>query len=208
LDFRIASKKVSCALHSKQLGPLRVAFRKLKTNLDVYRFWGGEIVVSERFISLVHQGECSGAKFLPIVDAKDDYVTSPFEFSNSQNKVSIEGKANPGRRRNLAQLTFESKPIVVSQGSQFGETPFDKDNKDYHRCDAGVIAGRRLISTLSVLRSSWDGSDLCRTDVYVGGQRQGLFRPQQLIVVSKRLFQAMRKQEIKGIQFEVADVVL
>jgi hypothetical protein len=246
-DFRIVSKKVSCALHSKQLGPLRVAFHKLKANLDVYRFWGGEIVASERFVSLVHKGEFSGAAFFPVVDAKDEHLTSPFEFSNSpagleilsiaarqdmspgnwdfwlwlnseaqkplvkkmrlQNKASIKGKVNQDHRRNLAQLVFGSKPIMVSQQSRFGETPFDTENSDYHRCDAGVIAGRRLISRLSVLRSSWDGSDLCRTDIYVGGQRQGLFRPHQLVVLSKALFQAVRKYEIKGIQFEVADVV-
>jgi len=236
-----------CALCSTQIGPLRIAFRKLRRNLDVYRLWGGELIVSERFTSLINKGGFSGGAFFPISDATDDDLTSPLEFSDSpaglevlssaadkqmspgdwafwrwlnseaqkallermlaQKKSAAKGNEGTGSRRNLAQLVLRSKPLAVSEQSRFGATPFDTDTKDYHQCDAGVIAGRRLISPLSVLRSSWDRSDLCRTDVYVAGQRQGLFRPYQLFVVSKKLLEALQHQGMKGFQFEVVGMV-
>jgi len=246
-DFRINHKNVSCALHSKQIGPLRIAFRKLTRNLDIYRLWGGELVVSEDFVSLNNNGQFSGGVFFPVIDVRNDDLSSPLQFSDSpvgleilsiaadkqmspgswkfwewlndeaqkplldrmlgQKKDTIRNGETSSAGRNLAQLVLRSNPLQISDPTQFGETPFDKENKDYHQCDGGVIAGRRLISPLSVLRSSWDGSDLCRTGIHVGGRRHGLFRPHQLLVVSKRLFQAMLKHEMKGFQFEIVEMI-
>jgi hypothetical protein len=46
-------------------------------------------------------------------------------------------------------------PLEVSKESHFGATPFDGERIGYHRCNAGEIAGMRLISPMSVSDNSW-----------------------------------------------------
>jgi hypothetical protein len=50
------------------------------------------------------------------------------------------------------------------------------------------------------------GSDVCQTDLFFGG-RQGLFRPWRHLVISKRLFDAMRETKMKSFQFEIVKMV-
>lgn len=147
-------------------------------------------MVSERLANLTSNGQFSGSALFPISD-----ITEGKQSVNERNAPS----------RNLSQLVVQSKPLEVTMHSRFGETPFDTESGGYHRCAAGVIAGLRPISLLSIVRSSWDGSDVCRTSVYMSG-RGGLFRPYQLLVVSKRVFTAIQKQAMKGFQFEVVAV--
>jgi hypothetical protein len=81
--FRRVHKKAPCALRSKQVDPIRMPFDKLKRGEDVYRLWGGELIVSERFVTLTNTGEFSGGVFFPISDVTTDELTSPLEFSGS-----------------------------------------------------------------------------------------------------------------------------
>src|SRR2546425_3391273 len=186
-DFRLVPGKVRCGLASNQVGSLRLPFGKLKRNRDLYRIWGGELVVSERLASLIIDRQFSGSALFPITNIND----------------RNQGKAP---RRNLSQLVLQSNPLdEVAAHSRFGETPFDTESGGYHRCAAGVIAGLRPISPLSIIRSSWDGSDLCRTAVYVSARR-GLFRPYQLLVVSKKFLMALQEHAMKGFQFEVVEI--
>ena len=245
--FRVVRKTHSCGLSSKQVGPLKLPFKKLKSGEDVYRVWGGELVVSERFVALVYAGGFSGTVVFPVSDVAKNDLTSPLEFTswpagreilaiaatknlsptdwafwqwlnNEASKPllerliaqmnSINGKRHPGTdsKGNFAQLVLRSKPLQVSGDSRFGATPFDAKAIGSHRCDAGAISGLRPISQVSIVRSSWDGSDLCRTGVYVGA-RQGLFRPYQLFIVSKRLLDALLQERINGLRFEVVEMV-
>jgi hypothetical protein len=190
-DFRVIPGKIRCGLGSNPVGSLKLPIRKFKRNLDLYRIWGGELVVSGRLASLTSNGQFSGSSLLPISDI-------------NEGKQSVnEGNAP---RRKLSQLVLQSKPLEVAAHSRFGRTPFDTESDGYHRCAAGVIAGLRPISPLSIVRSSCDGSDLCRTAVYVS-RRVGLFRPYQLLVVSKRFLTAMKGQAMRGFQFEVVEIV-
>jgi hypothetical protein len=186
-DFRVVPGKVRCGLASNQVGPLRLPFGKFKRNRDLYRVWGGELIVSERLANLINNGQFSGSALLPVTNIKE----------------GIQAKAP---RRNLSQLVLQSNPLEVTGHSRFGETPFDTESGGYHRCAAGVIAGLRPISPVSIVRSSWDGSDLCRTAVYVS-VRRGLFRPHQLLLVSRKFLMALREQAMKGFQFEAVEVV-
>jgi len=182
-DFRVVPGKVRCGLASNQVGSLRVPFGEFKRSRDLYRIWGGELVVSERLANLINNGQFSGSALLPITNI-------------NQAKAPM---------RNLSQLVLQSKPLEVAEHSRFGETPFDTESGGYHRCAAGLIAGLRPISPLSIIRSSWDGSDLCRTAVYVGARR-GLFRPYQLLVVSKKFLMALRNHAMRGFQFEAIEI--
>lgn len=185
-DFRVVPEKVRCGLGSSQIGSLRLPFNKLKPNREIYRIWGGELIASERLTNLIIKGQFSGSALAPISD------TAGIDQGKSTN-------------RNFSQLILESEPLEVAANTRFGETPFDTESGGYHRCGAGVIAGLRPISPLSIMRSSWNGSDLCRTAVYVS-VRVGLFRPHQLLVVSKKFLMALQEHAMKGFQFEVVGV--
>jgi hypothetical protein len=51
-----------------------------------------------------------------------------------------------------------------------------------------------------------DGADMCQTDLYFGG-RQGRFNPYRQLIVSKRLFEAMRQNKITKVEFEIVALV-
>lgn len=186
-EFRIVRQRGPCSIRAKQIGALRFPYRKLGSTRDIFRLWGGELVVSDRFKDLIDKNEFTGATFIPTCDA-----TRP-------------NRSNSRAKGEFAQLCIQSKPLLVSERTRFGATPFDTQRSGFDHCEGGTIAGDRPISQISVAASSWDGSDLCTTDVYVGG-RGGLFRPHQLLVVSKRVLEAFQGRGIKGFQHEVVEL--
>jgi hypothetical protein len=183
--FQVVKVNLPCSLGAR-IDVLRLPLHKFK-NRDIYRLWGGEIVVTRRFADLVSDGSFSGATFLSVANGKRGRVRLPVE-------------------NNLAQLVLQSKPLVVSEDTRFGDTPFDNASYGFRRCNAGTIAGWNLISPVTVVRSSWDSSDLCFTDVYVGG-RSGLYRSYRELIVSKRLFNSLQKHRINKFDFEVVELV-
>jgi hypothetical protein len=106
--------------------------------------------------------------------------------------------------RNFKELTVQSAPLAVSGNVVFGDAPFRKPS-ELCKCQFGEIRGQ-LLSALSVGAFSWDGSDICQTDLFFGGRR-GLFRPHRCLVVSSKLFKAMHKAGMKGFDFEIAEMV-
>jgi hypothetical protein len=114
--------------------------------------------------------------------------------------------ADASAAQSYSQLIVQSTPLTVSSNTVIGSKPFRPQYGYSCKCGFGNVRGRMLISALSVIGSSWDGSDVCRSDVYVGG-RAGLFRPSRLLVVSKRLFDAMRKEDMKGFNFEIVEML-
>jgi hypothetical protein len=106
----------------------------------------------------------------------------------------------------FVQLTVESAPLTVADKTLFGSKPFRPGSGESCNCGFGEVRGNGLLSPLSVIGSSWDRSDICRSDVYVSG-KSGLFRPWRLLVISKRLFDAMRQAEMKGFDYEAVEMV-
>lgn len=103
------------------------------------------------------------------------------------------------------QLIVNSKPISVSSETAFGAMPFRLGSGESCRCSFGEVRGKSLLSQLFVPGESWNGADISRTDIYVGGN-SGLFRPWQLLVFSGRLFGEMRNSGIKGFDFEIVQI--
>jgi hypothetical protein len=64
------------------------------------------------------------------------------------------------------------------------------------------VSGLNLLSELQVVRTLWDGSDVCCTKQMVG-QRGGLLRRVPLIVISPRLAKLLLKEKIKGFKVEI-----
>jgi hypothetical protein len=102
------------------------------------------------------------------------------------------------------QLKVESSPLAVAEPTVFND-PFFGGLQHYCKCEFGEIHGR-LCSRLYIKRSSWDGADICRTNFFFGG-RQGLFRPYRELIVSKRLFDAMKKSKVTKVKFEIVELV-
>ena len=186
MEFQIVRQKTPCSIRARQIGTLRFPYRKLGSAREIFRFWGGELVVSDRFVDLVQQHKFTGATFSPTCDtAKPD--------------------RSARRRKEFAQLRIESKPLSVTEGTRFGATPFDAQRTGYQHCEGGTIAGQKPISEVSILGSSWDGSDFCQTEIYVGG-RGGLFRPHRLLIVSKRVIDALESRRLKGFRYEIVGI--
>jgi hypothetical protein len=188
-EIRTVPRLVPCGLCSRQATPLRLPLSRLPRSRDLVMLWGGEIVLSERFCSLLASEACLGSELRPVVGRGKKRSASESNY-----------------RSGPCQLTIHSTPVEVSKECRFGDNPFDFESSGSYRCPSGEIAGLNLLSALKVEKSSWDGSDISRTRIYVGG-RQGLFRPRQLLLVSKRLFHALRGATVKGFDCEVVELV-
>ena len=238
-------KTKRCAISSRQVGPLRFPFQKMRKGCDIFMLWGGELVVSERLAQLIENGRFTGGRVQPIWNTGVDPKTMP-SLSDVPTGVELLKRANENgfgpadkvywswleedaqlplldkalweqmelqqsRRAkaspaaSFAQLTIQSTPLAVSEKTLFGSMPFRPGSGESCNCEFGEVRGKGLLSPLSVIGSSWDGSDICRSDFYLGS-RGGLFRPWRPLVISKRLFDAMRQVKMKGFDFEVVEV--
>ncbi len=234
---------LSCALSSRQIGPLHFPFLKF-VKRDIFSLWGGETIISERLAKLIEGGGFKGGKARPIWNTRRG-AQSLQDLSDCPTGMSLLARAKtiglvPGDRafwswleadeqlpdlekalweqmeiwearrsgppptRVYFELKVDSPPLQVAVQTVLGD-PFFGGLMDHCQCENGEIRGM-LCSRLSIKASSWDGSDICQTDLFFGG-RQGLFRPWRPIVVSKRLFDAMREGKMKLFQFEIVEMV-
>jgi len=236
-------RPLTCALGSRQVGPMHYPFGKL-TKRDLISLWGGETVISERLAKLIDDGGFRGGKIEPIwntargakaLPALSDTPSGAELISRAESlgmKVSdrqfwswLESKEQlPAFDRalwqektlaeqkrptataphNYFQLTVESSPLAVAEPTVLAD-PFFGGLQHHCKCEFGEIHGR-LCSCLYVERSSWNGADICRTDLFFGG-RQGLFRPYRQLIVSKKLFDAMKANKVTKAQFEIVELV-
>ncbi len=121
-----------------------------------------------------------------------------------EKKFAEEGRTAVPPSRRYFQLRVESPPVAVAERTVLVD-PFIGGSQHHCKCDLGEIYAR-IFSRLYVKRSTWDGSDICQTDLYFGG-RQGLFRPFRHLMVSKKLFERMNQERIKKFQFEIVELV-
>jgi hypothetical protein len=236
-------KCLTCALGSRQVGPLHFPFLKF-VKRDIFSLWGGETILSERMADLIREGGFSGASLQPVWNTRSgsrsllDLADSPtglellahakrmglepsdkafwswleskeqlprFDQALSEIKEIAESRHSGSEpARSYFQLVVQSSPIRVCEPTVLGD-PFFGGNLDRCKCEFGEIRGP-INSVLYTEASSWDGSDLCQTDLYFGG-RQGCFRPWRQLVISKRLLDAMRQSKMKGFKFEIVEMV-
>lgn len=104
------------------------------------------------------------------------------------------------------QLIITSRRGHVVPPTRFGVGPFDDDPEHEYVCPLGHVSGLNVLSELHVARSSWDGSDMAVTKNLVGA-RQGLLVPAPLILISRRLWRALKAEKVKGWKIEVAHLV-
>ena len=119
--------------------------------------------------------------------------------------------AQPGHRY---QLRLEKATVRVDARTEFGSTPTDRlsgrregaTSIGSHRCPLGHTLGLNALSPLYVDRSSWDGSEIVRTEQLVG-ERVGVFVPRPFVLISSGVYRALVANAIKGFRVEVAHLV-
>ncbi len=189
--FRVYLEKATdlrCALGSRQTGPLVIPPKKLLKSRDIFTTWSGEIVASPRIADIIESS--TGTLLQPI-----------------WNSLRGARSASAARLSSFRQWVVRSRPLMVCDPTKFGSNPF-REETEHCKCPLGngEVKGLNLLSGLSVRRSSWDGSDACTTDVFMG-TRRGLFRPDRPLVISQRLFRKLQNAGLRGISFEVVELI-
>ena len=104
------------------------------------------------------------------------------------------------------QCVVTSQPIPTISPTRFGIHPFDEDVEGRYRCPLGHVSGQSLLSEVFVLSSDYDGSDINITDDMVG-IRRGLLVPSPLLLISPKLWQVLKANDIKGYRIDVAHLI-
>jgi len=95
------------------------------------------------------------------------------------------------------QLQVDESKATIAQGSLFGSDPIDPEAIGENACPLGHTLGANQLSQLQVLRASRSVDDFSLTSQYVG-VRQGVFRPRQLILLSRAAFEILDNAKIRG----------
>jgi hypothetical protein len=103
---------------------------------------------------------------------------------------------------------FPRKHVRISEPTVVGIKPCDADERGEYRCRQGDTIGLNLLSELSISRADYfDGpADIVGTKEYIGC-RQGVLRPERCVVISRRVWEIMIANRIRGAHFEVANIV-
>ena len=173
-----------CEAGALQVSELALNTRRIPKGQDVARTISGEIVVSQRCWDLVQKYHLTGLELGPV------------------------RHIGPHKQRQVPwyQLVVKSRSVDISKETRVGINPFDDDAGGRYRCPEGHVIGLNLLSEASIVRSSYEGSDFAQTKQLVGDCR-GLLRPEPIRIVSKKVFQVLRRERLKGVGFEVAHLV-
>ena len=142
-----------------------------------------EWCVSNRFVEACQQGGLLGAAFAPIVEFKN-----PSTVSKGWHQLRITGNAG-----------------TLSSSTKLGADPFSPSKCNW-RCPLGHSRVTEFLSEIYLNRTEWNGTDIALTaDLF--GQGRNLLRPTPLIIISQKMFRALRVANIKGFSCEIAHLV-
>lgn len=177
-----------CGSGSMQLTELLIDQSKLTkfVNLAFVQTIAEELLFSLRFIEELDALNVTGTKF--------GLIRS---FRNSDHII-----------RMWKQLIGTSHMVDIVQPTKAGIKPGDDDIAGKYRCPYGHTIGLNLLSELFVSRRQFYdfGCDIYFTRQFVG-LRNGLLRPEKLLVVSPRVLEALSTSELKGWTVEIAHLV-
>lgn len=106
------------------------------------------------------------------------------------------------------QLVVVGPSVAIDSGTRFGINPLNDDPTEQFRCPRGHTAGLSVLSEVSALRSSWDGRDICLSDLLVGYHPpDSLLYPEPLLLISPRFRAFLQAHKIKGFKTEVAHLL-
>jgi hypothetical protein len=129
--------------------------------------------------------------------ARDEYADN----------LKLQARRQAKSMKKYYQLIVTSHPISVAfPQTRFGIDPFDDDEEGAYRCPLKHVSGLNILSELSIVRQSWDESDVAITKEMMGVHR-GLLRPKSLLVFSQRFWRLFREHKMNGDTVEVAHFV-
>jgi hypothetical protein len=137
----------------------------------------GEVLVAPEMQNLIRTEACTGLEFGPVFC-----------------------KGREPSKRGWAELVVTSRHVTISPRTVIGVDPLELGPRG--GTGSGENIGLNVLSEVSVVRESWDGSDFVVSKQTVGSF-QGLLRPRRLIMISKRVFDAIPSKMQKGLDFEV-----
>lgn len=173
-----------CGAGAKQTTQLYLPEKRIPKSKDFSRTISGEIVVSRRVAELFARRGVMGAEFLPVC------------FNKS---ASAESK-------DWFQLGISNACCEIVPPTRVGIDPFNDEAKGEFRCPFGDLIGLNMLSEVFVKKTSCREVDITFTRQFVG-IRQGLLRPERIILVSQKVAQAIISENLKGVEFEVSHLL-
>jgi hypothetical protein len=168
----------SCGAGARQNSELRLDLKRIPKGRDIAQTLGGELVVSSRLAEALRSHSITGMELRPVLSKQGE------------------------RSKAWHQLVIPSCPLEVVVPTQVGNSFFIPE-PDPARCPKGHVLGLRVLSEVHVSRASLDGNDWACTRQRVG-LRQGLFRPQPLMLISQRLYRLLSEMKVRRFDVEVA----
>jgi hypothetical protein len=170
-----------CGTGASQVGPLYLPESRMPKGKDFCKTIGGEIVASERARRAFEKNQLVGVEFLPIFS--EPHLKRP--------------------HKSWFQLRCMNPSARLEPPTRFGIDPFNSDEAGRYRCSRGHLLGLNVLSEVTVALESPERVDLTCTTNYVG-IREGLLRPERMLIVSQRLLHVMAAEHLKGVAFEIA----
>lgn len=165
----------------RQVSDLILDLRRIPQHKDISETvaWV-EWVVSSKFVQTFAENRLTGAEFLPVFDLRN-----PTKQAKEWYQLRVTGRAGK-----------------VAEPTKVGRDPFSPSQVSW-RCPLGHSVAAEFLSEIYLRRNEWDGSDIAITSALFG-QGRNLLRPTPLIVISQRMYHALRDAGLKGYTCEVA----
>jgi hypothetical protein len=195
-------------------------------NLALARTIAGEVIASEAFARLFKAHRLRGAEFQPIrarrtgkavpgwyalaVTAPSVLIVPPTraglapfaELDWEHPPPACASKSREYRQEDWAKLIAQDDRWIEWSKASYREQRWADRHEEY-RCPLGHTIGLSLLSEVSIQRADVKDWDLAETAQHFG-VRRGLLRPETKLLVSPRLYQLVKEDDLKGITFEVA----
>lgn len=187
-EFDTRSDKSSvckvCGLGEVQTGSLRLPVAKLPKNTNIFRTLDSKLIVDENFTQIVREAKLSGIRFESVVNTGRALRT----LSNYYQVKILE-----------PLIPFDATTVT-------GNNPFDFDVNNEFRCSVCRLAGLSLISEMHIQLKDAPSNDFSLSREFIG-INNGFIRPARQIIVSKKAFDVLQDNKIKGGTFEIVRLV-
>ncbi|ATP55245.1 hypothetical protein CPT03_01590 [Pedobacter ginsengisoli] len=183
-----------CGSGGRQISPLFLAKGKIPQK-DISRTFGGEVIVSEKFVRLFKEKKMRGAIFKPVYFNK---IISKFhQLIPTSEKLNITSSTVVGRNVFNAMPEYEKR-------SSLGDNP--RQDYVYYKCPLGHLIGGNLISEPYVDdRVNFKDYDIFESIQYYG-VRLNLLRPEPLYFCSPEFREMVIDEKLTGFDFQIARV--
>lgn len=171
-----------CGAGRRQVGPLRLRMGKLPRVNDIVLSSTDEWIVSARFVDAFRRADGMGAEFAPI-----EFRRAPKDAAPS-----------------WYHLIPTGPPARVHPRTRCGGSPFpDPIDDAKYDCPLGDTRGSSPISEIYIAAAHPPAEDVTITRQYFGS-RMGMFVPTRQLLISPRMWIALKDAAIVGVKVQVA----